>query len=359
MRLTVLNVGYPLGRGSESTAGGAEQVLAMLDEALVDAGHRSLVIGPEGSQVRGHLLPIPASRRQLDDEVHAVAILHQRAALKSALARFSVDVVHLHGVDFLNYLPDEGAPVLVTLHIPPSWYPLAAFHLTRPKTYLVCVSHSQARACPAGANLRAIVPNGVRLEQFRPGRRKRDYVMSMGRICPEKGFHLALDAATRSGISLLLAGNVFGYASHQTYFDEQIRPRLVGRHRFLGEIGPIRKRHLLAGARCLLAPSLVAETSSLVAMEALASGTPVVAFPKGALVELIQLGRSGFLVNTVDEMVDAIRASEDVDPAVCRQEAETRFSAGRMCQLYLTLYGQAVAAPIVGENSVSVREAVR
>jgi glycosyltransferase involved in cell wall biosynthesis len=359
MRLTVLNVGYPLALVSESTAGGAEQVLAMLDEALVGAGHRSLVIAPEGSQVRGHLLPIPESGRELNDEVHAVAILHQRAALRSALARFSVDVVHMHGIDFLNYLPDEGVPVLVTLHLPPSWYPPAVFHLTRPNTYLVCVSHSQARGCPAEANIRAIVPNGVRLEQFRPGRRKRDYVMSMGRICPEKGFHLALDAARRSGISLFLAGNVFGYASHQNYFDEQIRPRLVGGHRFLGEIGPTRKRHLLAGARCLLAPSLVSETSSLVAMEALASGTPVVALPKGALVELIQHGHSGFLVNTVDEMVDAIRATEDVDPAVCRQEAETRFSAGRMCQLYLTLYGRAGTAPVGGRNSVSVSEAVR
>lgn len=193
MRLTALNVGYSLAPVSESTAGGAEQVLSMLDEALVSAGHRSLVIAPEGSQVRGHLLLTPAPRPQLDDDVHRVAIGHQRAALSSALARFSVDVVHMHGIDFLDYLPpDPGPPVLVTLHLPPSWYPPAAFNLTRPNTCLVCVSQSQARECPVGANIQAIVPNGIRLGQFRPARRKREYVMSMGRICPEKDSILLL-----------------------------------------------------------------------------------------------------------------------------------------------------------------------
>jgi glycosyltransferase involved in cell wall biosynthesis len=357
VRLTVLNVGYPLAPVSERTAGGAEQVISMLDEALVGAGHRSLVIAPEGSQVRGQLLPIPASASELNEAVHAVAIRDQRGALHSALVRFSPDVVHMHGIDFLDYVPDPGPPVLVTLHLPPSWYPSAAFQLTRPNTHLICVSQSQARECPPGANIGAIVPNGIRLAQFRPARQKRNYLMCIGRICLEKGFHLALEAATRSGIPVLLAGKVFGYASHQNYFDEQIRPRLVGGHRLLGEIGPTRKRRLLAGARCLLAPSLVSETSSLVAMEALASGTPVVAFPKGALPEIVRHGITGFLVNSLEEMVDAITATRNIEAAVCREEAEARFSAARMCQQYLTLYGQTAAAPSLPSESLRVHEA--
>src|SRR5437016_7300098 len=97
----------------------------------------------------------------------------------------------------------------------------------------------------------------------------------MVRICPEKGIHLALDAASAAGVPLFLAGTAFGYRSHQSYFEDAIRPRLRDGHRFLGAIGGVRKQKLLAGARCLVVASQVAETSSLAAMEALACGTPV------------------------------------------------------------------------------------
>src|SRR5207302_8304810 len=208
---------------------------------------------------------------------------------------------HMHGLDFMEYLPEPGTPVLVTLHLPPSWYPREAFRLNRTDSHLICVSQSQANECPEGAPIRAIVGNGIRLQPY-SHRRKRNYVMAIGRICPEKGLHLAMDAANQSGLPLLLAGKVFGYASHQQYFAEHIQPRLARGNRFLGEIGPARKHRLLAGARCLLIPSLVSETSSLVAMEAMASGTPVVAYRKGALVELIDHGRTGFIVDSKDAM---------------------------------------------------------
>lgn len=343
MRLTVLSIGYPLACVSDRTAGGAEQVLSLLDEQLVNSGHRSVVIAPEGSRTRGLLLPTPAPGPRLDDEQHAIAVGHYRTAIRNALARFSVDVVHMHGLDFLHYLPDSGPPVLVTLHLPPAWYPPEAFQITRPNTHLICVSHSQSRECPPAAKIRATISNGIRLPQFQPRRRKHDYAVAMGRICPEKGFHLALDAATRCGIRLLLAGKVFGYPSHQKYFDEEVRPRLIHGNRFLGEIGPTRKHRLLAGARCLIVPTLVPETSSLVAMEAIASGTPVVAHPKGALIELIQHGRTGFLVNTVEEMMEAIQAATELNSATCRREAEARFSADQMFERYLFLYREAAS----------------
>lgn len=341
MRLTVLSVGYPLAPVSESTAGGAEQILCMLDEALVNAGHRSIVIAPEGSRVSGLLLPTPAPPPNLDDRQHEIAVRHYRAAIRSALARFPVDVIHMHGLDFLEYLPEPGTPVLVTLHLPPSWYPPEAFHLNRPDTHLICVSHSQASECPPGASFRAIIGNGIRLQPY-SHRRKRNYVMAIGRICPEKGLHLAIDAANQCGLPLLLAGKVFGYQSHQQYFAEHIQPRLAGGNRFLGEIGPARKQRLLAGARCLLVPSLVPETSSLAAMEAMASGTPVVAYRKGALVELVEQGRTGFIVDSKDAMAEAIQDTDQLDPRACRKHAELHFSAQRMFEKYLFLYTEAV-----------------
>jgi glycosyltransferase involved in cell wall biosynthesis len=108
--------------------------------------------------------------------------------------------------------------------------------------------------------------------------------------------------------------------------------------RFIGLVGGTRKANLLAGARCLLVPSLAPETSSLVAMEAMAAGTPVVAFPSGALSEIITHQQTGFLVNSAEEMAEAITEVESISPTTCRREAEQRFSSTRMFAQYLDLY---------------------
>jgi glycosyltransferase involved in cell wall biosynthesis len=177
-------------------------------------------------------------------------------------------------------------------------------------------------------------------------------VVALGRICPEKGFHLALDAAIEAGTPLLLAGEIFRYQAHERYFWEEIQPRLNGStRRFLGPVGVARKRRLLAGARCLLVPSLVPETSSLVSMEALACGTPVVAFPSGALAEIVDHGRTGFLVKDFREMAEAIRAVGTIDPEECRRAARERFSSKRMLERYLEMYRQFAAMRAAEEVS--------
>jgi glycosyltransferase involved in cell wall biosynthesis len=160
----------------------------------------------------------------------------------------------------------------------------------------------------------------------------------LGRICPEKGQHLGLQAMHAAETMGLLAGEVFPYAEHQAYFENRIKPLLDQHRRFLGPVGFNRKRRLLAGARCLLVPSLAAETSSLVTMEALACGTPVIAFPVGALPEVIEHGRTGFLVNDVHEMTEAIARADSLDRSACRRAAETRFASDRMTAAYLRLY---------------------
>jgi glycosyltransferase involved in cell wall biosynthesis len=186
------------------------------------------------------------------------------------------------------------------------------------------------------------VPNGVDLSVLRPGPRKHRFALSLGRICREKNFHQALDAAREAGVPILLAGEVFAYANHQRYFREEIEPRLGRGARFLGPLGLAPKRRLLAAARCLVVPSRIAETSSLVTMEALACGTPVVAFRTGALPDLVAHGRTGFLVSDVHEMARALRDVEAIDPAECRREAERRFSSELMISRYFDLYRQLV-----------------
>ena len=344
MRLTVLNVSYPLAHVSDGTAGGAEQILALLDAALIRAGHRSIVLAPEGSRCRGLLIPTPRSVCPLTDEARYRAQAYYREALVNALARFSIDVIHLHGVDFLEYLPEVGVPVVVTLHLAPEWYPPQVFQLQRPETYIVCVSQWQRRSVPSQAPIHCVIENGVPLDRLRPTRKKGNYVAAMGRICPEKGFHLAMDAAERAGVRLLLGGSVYCYPVHEAYFRELIQPRLKYGHRLLGTLGNGRKRSLLAGARCVLIPSLVPETSSLVAMEAMACGTPVIAYPKGALNDVVQHGQTGFLVNNIEQMANAISAADEINSDTCRREAEARCSSENMIHRYLNLYEAAVCS---------------
>lgn len=211
---------------------------------------------------------------------------------------------------------------------------------------------TQRRAGGVATAALPVVPNGIALDGFRAAR-KRGYALALGRICPEKGFHLALEAARRAGVPLALAGQVFPYAVHERYFRNEIAPRLDRARRFLGPLDPARRRCLLAGARCVLVPSEVAETSSLVAMEALASGTPVVAFRRGALPEIIEDGRTGFLVGSVEEMATAIERSRRLSSAACRASAEERFSAASTARGYLRLYGEiAGTSPIVRSTGV-------
>jgi glycosyltransferase involved in cell wall biosynthesis len=339
-RLTILQVAYPFAPVASEAAGGAEQILARLDQALIAEGHNSIVIAYEGSRVQGELIETALPSGELNDAARAACWRNHRQAIARALAEFEIDLVHLHGVDFYEYLPPGEAPVLVTLHLPIAFYPQHALTATRPNTFFNCVSLSQQRDCPAGVSLAlSPVSNGVSWADRALARyERRGYVAAMGRICPEKGFHLALDAASRAKVPMLLAGKVFAYPEHLRYFEQEIASRLSTKRRFIGAVGPHAKLRLLSSARCVLIPSLVAETSSLVAMEAAACGTPVVAFPSGALSELVEHGTTGFLVSDAKEMADAIEACRQIDPEACRSIARAHFSALYMASRYLALY---------------------
>jgi glycosyltransferase involved in cell wall biosynthesis len=353
MALTVLNVAYPLAPVGPDAVGGAEQVLAAIDRALVERGHRSLVVAQEGSRCAGTLLPVPACAGRIDELALARAHAATRRAIAAALGSEMVDVVHLHGVDFDRYLPRCEVPVVATLHLPPEWYAPEAFQITG--VCLVCVSASQRRRCPPGTPFLREVENGVDLDRFAPSRTRRAFALALGRICPEKGFQFALRAARSAGLPLLLAGRVFDYEAHRRHFAEQIAPLLDQRRRFIGPVAATRKRRLLGAARCVVVPSLAPETSSLVAMEALASGAPVVTYGAGALADIVDHGRTGFIARHVDELGEAMLRAVELRPAECRAAAEQRFSARRMTGQYLALYEE-LSGPGPRAPSLTLRE---
>jgi glycosyltransferase involved in cell wall biosynthesis len=339
MPLTILQVAFPFAPVSRDSVGGAEQILAACDAAVVRGGYRSIVIACEGSKVAGELIPVPATRRADDPHARAAAHANHRKAIDDAISRFRVDVVHFHGLDFDAYLPSEGVPALVTLHLAPFAYNAAALGSERAGTYFNCVSQTQHGSCAKIPNLLAPIINGVDLERLRPDlQARRVHTLVLARICPEKGIHLAIEAAKKADADLVIAGEVFPYADHERYFAEEIRPRLDARRVFIGPIGFARKRELLQSARCLLVPSLIEETSSLVAMEALACGTPVIGFRRGALSEIVDDGVTGMLVEDADEMAAAIARADAFAASACAETARRRFSAARMGRDYVALY---------------------
>jgi glycosyltransferase involved in cell wall biosynthesis len=343
MGLTVLSVAYVFAPVGSDTAGGAEQVLAELDRSLVAQGHRSLVVACAGSKTVGELFataPLPA---RFGDDLRRQAQRAHRRRIEQVLRQFPVDVVHCHGHDFAEYLPPPGVPTLVTLHLPVDHYSLEALSARPPGRYFNCVSASQRQSFPASEAMLPEIPNGVPVAELHARHAKRNFALALGRICPEKGFHHAIDAAVLAQTPLLIAGRVFPYPDHEQYFAEKIEPRLGPQVRFLGNLDFPRKRRLLTAARCLLMPSLIAETSSLVAMEAIACGTPAVAFPIGALPDLIEPGVTGFLVRNTEEMAEAIQAAGSIDRERCREVARRRFSLKRMVDGYFGYYRKLTA----------------
>ncbi|HWX47869.1 MAG TPA: glycosyltransferase [Roseomonas sp.] len=338
MSLTIAQVAFPFAPVGPDAVGGAEQVPAQLDAALTRLGHRSILVACEGSRASGTLLATPRRPGPIDAAARAITQAMHRENVERAV-RQGADLVHMHGLDFDAYLPPPGVPVLVTLHLPPFWYPPEALHPARPETWFNPVSWSQRRACPPMERLLPPVGNGVPVEALAARVSRRGYAIAMGRICPEKNLHQALDAGTRAGVPVLLCGEVFPYTEHERYWREEIAPRLaVGPHRFLGPVGFARKRRLLSGARCLISASIAPETSSLVAMEALACGTPVVALPSGALPEIVEHGVTGFLADDVEGLAAAIRAAPRIAAEACRAAARQRFSAEVMVAGYLEVY---------------------
>src|SRR5215510_12403548 len=164
MKLTVLNVAYPLAPVGPQEVGGAEQVLSRLDRALTSAGHNSIVIATSDSTVYGHHVPIPRTSPPYDHDAIDRARQSCRDVLQEVLSAHDIDVVHMHGVDFAEYLPPPGVPVLATLHLPIAWYPPRALCPARPATWLNCVSQTQHQVCPTSSSLIDPIGNGVTVD---------------------------------------------------------------------------------------------------------------------------------------------------------------------------------------------------
>jgi glycosyltransferase involved in cell wall biosynthesis len=304
------------------------------------------VLAREGSQVAGRLHAIDSPAGEIDEAARARAHVQYRRAIARIVEDEDIDLVHLHGVDFVHYAPERAA-CLATMHLPLSWYDPAVWSLPA-NIRMHCVSHHQ-HASAESKRLLPPIANGVATFARRDVARRDAFVM-LARICPEKGIHLAIDAAKRADAALLIAGQVYPYRAHVDYFEQQVAPRLDARRRVIGTVRGAAKARLLSMARALLAPSTAPETSSLVAMEAMSAGAPVIAFRSGALPDIVDHGRTGFIVDDADAMADAMLRARQIDSEACRQTARTRFSRERMVAAYFETYQSLIAEPPAAER---------
>jgi glycosyltransferase involved in cell wall biosynthesis len=335
--------------------GGTEAVVSLLTDELVRRGHEVVLRASGDSITLAELRSVyPRSLRSESgiDSVVPYELAHISEALRDAP---NFDVVHNHTGEMLMAFADlVDVPVLTTTH--GNLSPDSRFIWQRYTGYYNTISYSQARYISGFPNARfaGVVHNAIDLKTFPFQEEKSDYLLDLARVSPEKGTHLAVEVARRANMPLIIAGKVDD--ADVDYYHGVVEPLIDGEHvRFLGEADGETKRALYANAKALLTPIIWEEPFGLVMPEAMACGTPVIAFARGAAPEIVVDGETGFLVDTVDEMVEAVRHVGEIDPKRCRQHVERHFDVPVMADAYLQVYEKMLHTVVYDREPVPVQ----
>ena len=328
--------------------GGTEAVVEVLCEALVAHGHEVTLFAAPGSrsaaQVRS---PLEAAH---PDEIGSslyesdhVACAWDEIDLAAELGK-AFDVVHDHsGFTALAMADRVSAPVVHTVHGPFDQTTNHFYQRHGHKARLVAISRSQAASAPADVRVVDVVPNPIVVDRWPLVLKKQEYLLWVGRMDPVKGAHRAIEAAHMAGRSLVLAGPV--QTGQQEYFRERIEPHIDERRvRYVGELGGTAIQELFANAAALLMPVRWREPFGMVMVDALACGTPVIAFPEGAAAEIVIDGENGMLVADEAEMAGAVERLGSIDPERCRASVAERYDVSVTVAGYEHVYRRAIAA---------------
>lgn len=317
--------------------GGTERVVSWLTEELVERGHDVTLFASGDSQTSAKLVtccPQALRLAGIKDHVpmHLLALHHVRRLADS------FDVIHFH-VDLLQYplFEDLAAKTVTTLHGRLDIGDHHPVYQAFPKMPLVSISMMQRQAMPGTVNWLANVPHGLPSQGIPFRSSPQDYLAFVGRISPEKRPDRAIEIAIRSGLPLKIAAKVD--SADRQYFDDVIRPLishpLVD---FVGEISEAQKPDFYGNARALLFPIDWPEPFGLVMIEAMSAGTPVIAWKNGSVPEVIRHGRSGYIIESVEAAVDAVRAAAKLDRSCVRAEFERAFTVAIMAERYEQAY---------------------
>jgi glycosyltransferase involved in cell wall biosynthesis len=325
--------------------GGIETVVDRQAVGLQAAGH-DVVLFTTGDSTcavpRRSFLPVAQGWRI---GMSVPEVLHVSAAY-DAIARLGFDVVHDHtvlGPFFAHRCPE--VPVVVTAHNPLEGEWTQLFTRIAEEVPVIAISHAQVAAMPQIKPAR-VIHHGVDAADFPVGSGGGAFVF-LGRMSPDKGAHSAMEAAHKAGARLVLAGKMRDRAEYD-YFEQNVQPYLNENLVYAGEVPHEEKLELLAAAPALLFPIQWNEPFGMVMIEAMACGTPVIAFAQGAAPEVVRHGVTGMLCHDVDGMVEAMRGIGEIDRGTCRAAVEGYFSTARMVAEHIELYEELIASRASG-----------
>ncbi len=320
--------------------GGTERVVSFLTEELVAMGHDVTLFASGDSITKAKLAAVWPQALRLDPSIRD-AMAPQMLLMEEVYRRaHEFDILHFH----TDYLPAslfarQRVPFVTTLHGRLDLPELRPVYAGLPEQNLVSISSSQR--LPLQANFVGTVYHGLPLDLLQPQKAAQDYVAFLGRICPEKRPDRAIRIAAGAGETLKLAAKID--RADEEYYTTQIAPMLNPQATLIGEIGDAEKPGFLSGAKALLMPIDWPEPFGLVMIEAMACGTPVIAYNHGSVPEIIEDGVTGFIVGNEAEAIAALKQVHTLDRRAVRARFEERFSARRMAQDYVELYESLVA----------------
>jgi glycosyltransferase involved in cell wall biosynthesis len=326
--------------------GGIEEVVRLEVAGLVDAGHDVTLFAAPGSRSPAgaeHVLEDchPDEIERSLWEVDHVARAFDEIDAASARGR-GFDVVHDHcGFAGLAFAHRLATPLVHTMHGPLDDTTLPFYGAHAHKGTVVAISRAQLDGAPPGLEGAPVVHNPLNFAEWELGTEPGDHVLWIGRMNPVKGPHRAIAAAREAGVPLVLAGPV--QPGQERFFAEEVEPHIDGDAvRYVGETGGAEKTELFRSACAMLMPIRWPEPFGLVMIEAMACGTPVLAFPEGSAPEVVDDGVTGLVVDDEHAMAQAIGRVCDLDRAACRERACERFDAARCVEGYESVFRGAV-----------------
>lgn len=308
-----------------------EQMASNVAEGLVDSGAQVTLFATGDSITSGILNSVVSAGYEEDrsQDAKVIECLHISNLMERA---GDFDIIHNH-FDFLplTYSRLINTPMITTIHGFSSKKIIPVYEKYNSTSSYVSISDADRAE---ELNYIGTVYNGIRSDDFTFNEYAEDYLLFFGRIHPDKGTKEAVQIAKGSKRRLIIAGII----QDQRYFDEDIQPQLSDEIQFIGHAGPEKRKQLLGGASALLHPINFDEPFGLSVAEAMHCGTPVIAFNRGSMPELIQDGKTGFLVNHADEAVAAVNHLSSINRHDCHKWAEEQFSSKKMVADYISLY---------------------